>query len=217
MSKKFLGKNEGIIDGQQYLSYTEAEVSSEGVLEGIFRMEKCPTTFHPGFLSLSNASSKSSCFAKSVDSGIQNFSSIINDRGTITSARIYSFPDYPGCALTQVGQAQITPDGMDYHTLIHGSTKGIPTDPVSIDPYQQRFSREKDGSLRLETSTRIHTASGEIIRSVITGQFSFEGMNKLPEEFFVKYSPIFKTEDMITQIEMPVELSTKSLILAVAV
>ena len=216
MTKKFLGRNEGLIDGQQYLSFTEAEVSDAGVLSGIFRMEKCPTTFHPAYLSLSNASSKSSCYAWSHDSEVMNFSSVVGNQGKISSARIYSFPDYPGCLLTQVGDAELTPEGMCYHTLINGFTAGMPTDPVAIDPYQQTFTRAGDGSLRLETATRIHLKSGGLIRSVITGQFSFPGIDRLPSEFFVKYSPVFKTEGMITTIDMAVELSKRSLLLKVA-
>lgn len=212
MVKKFIGRNEGVIDGQEYLSFTEAEVSDRGVLHGIFRMEKCPDTFHPGLLSLSNASSKSSCYAWSKDPGVQNFSSIVENGGKISSARIYSYPDFPGRLLSQVGDAELSADGMYYHTLINGFTEGLPTDPVAIDPYEQRFSRARDGSLRLETETKIHLRSGGSIRSVITGQFSFLGIEKMPTEFFVKYSPVFETIGMITKIDMPVELSINSML-----
>lgn len=149
MVKKFIGRNEGVIDGQEYLSFTEAEVSDRGVLHGIFRMEKCPDTFHPGLLSLSNASSKSSCYAWSKDPGVQNFSSIVENGGKISSARIYSYPDFPGRLLSQVGDAELSADGMYYHTLINGFTEGLPTDPVAIDPYEQRFSRARDGIVAL--------------------------------------------------------------------
>ncbi|WP_288942523.1 hypothetical protein [uncultured Roseovarius sp.] len=212
MAQEFKGLNEGVIDDQDYLSFTDAEVSDEGVLSGFFRMEKCPTTFGPPHLSLSNASSKSVIFAVSRNKNISNFSSLLGHSGSINSARIYSFPDYPGALLAQVGFAELSDKGLYYRTKIHGSTKGLPTKCVSIDPYEQSFHLAEDGTLNLRTQTRIHAEDGTIIRSVITGQFSFKGMTNMPKRFFAKYEPVFRVDGNTTEISMPVSLNVESML-----
>jgi hypothetical protein len=204
---RFDGRNEGLINGQQYESETKGVFGSDGVLRCQFITTQCPSGFSPKLLSLSNASTKSSSFAIPKNKAARNFYSVAGGRGLIRSARIYTFPDYPGRILTQVGTATLSENGIYYHTFINGFTDGVPLDVISIEPYTQYFSRQADGALTLTANTELLLADGSSVRSRITGQFTFEGMHAYTHDFLVTYEPTFKQAGNVIDLEMPVSVS----------
>ncbi|HBY9710988.1 TPA: hypothetical protein MJA59_002958 [Klebsiella aerogenes] len=205
---RFDGRNEGLINGQQYESETRGVFGSDGVLRCQFITTQCPSGFSPKLLSLSNASTKSSSFAISKNKAARNFFSLAGGNGIIRSARIYTFPDYPGTILTQVGTATLSEQGINYHTFINGFTDGIPLDVISIEPYTQYFSRQVDGALILTANTELMLSNGNSVRSRITGQFTFEGMHAYTHDFLVTYEPTFRQTGNIIDLEMPVSMRT---------
>jgi hypothetical protein len=163
-------------------------------------------TFSPPGISLSNASTKSAILALCVDDRARNFFSLAGGKGIIRSARIYTYPDYPEAVLTQVGTAQLTPDGLEYHTYINGFTAGLPTDLREVRPYTQVFERLGNSTMRLTCCTEIISASAGVVRSQILGTFSFHDLLEMDHNLAVTYEPSFTVQGNETRIRMPVSL-----------
>lgn len=204
---RFDGKNEGIINGEEYLSITDGIFGKDGILRCTFTNKKLPKGFTPQHLSLSNSSTKSSSFAQPKNAGARNFYSVMNGSGIIRSARIYTFPDYPDCILTQVGTAELSDKGIFYHTFINGFTEGMPIDIVKIHPYTQYFERQANKTLTLRASTELICSNGEIVRGNLTGQFTFQNLYRMAHDFTVTYSPKFVQKGNVIDLEMPVSMA----------
>ncbi len=189
--KKYEGITDGIINSKPYQSITRMQMLESGELVGDIVITKLPDGFHPAFLSLSNSSQKIAVLTKP-DNGTPSIYDFLHERGSVISSRIYTFPDYHAASFSQIGKADLSPEGISYRNTLNGFSGGLPTDILEIKDYEQIITKRENGGLFLKASTIIISESVGEIKTEIMGTYTFEGDKEFSYEYNLKHSPRFE-------------------------